>query len=638
MNLVKPLNFKFNDRFLNFLFLRLSFPFFLLFTLNSNGQLVNAENYPFSTELDVLLEDMTDATLAIGAYREGYSEETIAFGDGFTSCMAGICYDSLIINSKGIVRLGNRFSHSILLNTSYTSIAPMRAVMSTGNNGFVKYKIVGSAPNRKFVVHWQVHLQSSLTFYSALDEFQLWIHEKGGIEFVYGDTPTYWDGSFSESYQIGFTYNNPTFGAEGEKFVGIETTDDFVDFYADYDVADDDVRVSGAIPSGAKLSFLPDTIPVNLPLVEFLDVSASCIEFVIHDTTENEYGFKVLKSEDGITYDEVFDNLVTDTDEIGDLYYLKDSILVPETDYYYAVIPYGLFLTLDTLFFDTTTTAPQMSGVKRIPEDYETIGEALNAINCLQIESHLILELGEEYDSELEVFPILMNENHNTDFDKTITIRPAPEVDSIVIKNLTDTLMFVFDNAKHIKFDGRPGGYGDENALFIFQDNSAQSAISLRNNSSNNEFLNCNFLGKGRDNRYAESIIYIGENNNSYNIFDGCYFAPFGDDWIENIILAEGDVELPNINNSIQNCAFKNFGQQTGKTGNGDNSISAIGIKDGNSDYLIEGNSFYFTDTLIGNDLTNCISVRSEMGNNFRIRENWFGGSEVEAGGEKMEN
>lgn len=598
----------------------------LSFAKSLYSQNVNATTYPLSVSSGAILEDMSAATVAITSGSVPfYSAPTIPFGDGFEFCLDGVCYDSLTINSRCIIRLGTEFSSSMSLSTTQPEIAPMNCTMGTGINGNVKYQLLGTAPNRKFVVHWKVNMQSTSTIVAANHQVQLWLHENGRIDFVYGATPATW----TATYRTGFSYGNISNGVFGKVLTDMDPI--LANTTADY---------SGSIPnqnvvitSGSMISYIPDTMQVYLPPVIVSSASAACIEFEIQDTMTNEFGIKVFKALDGINYDELIKEIDTNTPGTTDVYIVKDSLLNSLQTYYYGVVSYGLGTVPDTTYLVVSTTAPSLSGIKTIPGDYSTITQALQEIRCDQLAGHLILELENTYDPNNEILPIVFDQTIYTSLTASLTIRPASGSTNIQFHNGSDTTVFEFDKASHIVIDGRPGGIGTNNELILFQDNSFDPAVLFKDSSWHNIVRNTQIFAKGKFDVKNNSVIFFDSTNNCFNVIEACILSPLTNEWLEHGIYSNGSLIHPNEDNSVIACQIIDFGHQNGITNDGSpDQISAIHLKNGNDSWKITANSFYFTDTLfsLGTDF---LTINCPDQSGFEIKDNWFGGNEVQASG-----
>ena len=240
----------------------------------------------------------------------------------------------------------------------------------------------------------------------------------------------------------------------------------------------------------------------------------------------------------------------------------------------------------------------QVSGIKKIPGDYETIGAAISNIFSVGLNGHVYLELQQTYDGELETYPITIPENLSTTINKTITIRPALNATGIVIKPAdfykNDNVPLFAIYGSYIKIDGRPGGIGTNRALRIESSSVSGSAIQFTNNASNNIVTYSHLTGRNElvnasPNNLESGIVVFnpkgpfpvgvagnGPHNNEISncLFDG---IPY------NNIYAYGHPDAPNVANKILNNEIINFRGHGIKV-----------MEDGpGSSWTISGNHFY---------------------------------------------
>ena len=110
---------------------------------------------------------------------------------GFVFNFAGSTYTQFSVNSNGLMRLGATIISTSGLNqltasTDNPKIAPYWDDLATGVDGYVKYKLTGTAPNRKLVIEWKITVPKNANG-TAGARMQVWLTEtSNSIEFVYG--------------------------------------------------------------------------------------------------------------------------------------------------------------------------------------------------------------------------------------------------------------------------------------------------------------------------------------------------------------------------------------------------------------------------------------------------------------------
>ena len=173
----------------------------LLFTFISViavAQTPSSANYSFTTATNASLVadmngnaiDMSTGTQLIGASQDDVTSSVVNIG--FDFWLMGVRFTQFSTNSNGVIKLGSTGVSGLTYTASGgTSTSPIISAfasdLSTGPSGSVKYKVVGTAPNRCLVIE-----HSGMTIYYAATlttdgTFQTRFYETTGvIEFVYG--------------------------------------------------------------------------------------------------------------------------------------------------------------------------------------------------------------------------------------------------------------------------------------------------------------------------------------------------------------------------------------------------------------------------------------------------------------------
>ncbi len=168
------------------------FVFVFAVCMNANAQLANA--YIYSTSEGATLEDMTTgATVLQTAPNDDAPSLLTTFPGGFTFTYEGTPYTEFSTTPDGFLKLGSpvavaQFTNAITSTTNRPKIFPYwddLALGSAAGGGNVSYKLVGTTPNQKFVIQWFCTVPRSTTG-PANTTFQVWLHESGRIDLVYG--------------------------------------------------------------------------------------------------------------------------------------------------------------------------------------------------------------------------------------------------------------------------------------------------------------------------------------------------------------------------------------------------------------------------------------------------------------------
>ena len=169
-------------------------------------------DYTFSTGTDATawVTLSSSATEVSSIYDDDQGSSLINIGFTFQFC--GTNYTQWSCNSNGRVRLGstavsnywvNPFTTSSLTNTSYGSDLPLLAAFGmdntlAGSGVWVKYEVVGTAPNRMLVIEYRT--PSEYDEDGDLVNYQIQLEETTNkVRFVYGTTAA----SYYDSYQSG---------------------------------------------------------------------------------------------------------------------------------------------------------------------------------------------------------------------------------------------------------------------------------------------------------------------------------------------------------------------------------------------------------------------------------------------------
>lgn len=192
-------------------FLLLTF-FSLALTQQSRAQV---NSYVFLPGTTGVLEDMSAGTTQLigSGSDDGVSAVT---NIGFNFTFNSVVYTQFSVNVNGIIRLGSTVITDQWDNTSGTTgfasngnnpkIAPYFDDVATGTNGWVRYKLVGSAPTQKLVIEWRVTVPRATTG-SANSTIQAWLEETTNrVVFVYGAVPAATNG-----YSIGIAGSSTDF-------------------------------------------------------------------------------------------------------------------------------------------------------------------------------------------------------------------------------------------------------------------------------------------------------------------------------------------------------------------------------------------------------------------------------------------
>lgn len=279
-------------------------------------------NYNFSSTATGSLTDMSSATTTlIGPNTDGLNMGTFSIVNdiGFTFYFMGMPYTTFVATEDGVIRLGNSLTSinrvpDIVANEP--RIIPFSCDMRVGNNGKVHYKIIGTAPNRVFVVEWLNMIMSYPETSSNIDgnsTFQLRLYENSSnIEFVYGYIEVVTHRTGQEDFgAIGFATSNVdnSFIVKTSSFTN-STVSRSIPIGT---ILPDLITTTGEVSTGLSsyadeqrriYTFSPKNPAPSAPLnLIFTNVSQTSITLNWTDNSTVETAYHVYRSDDGgLTY------------------------------------------------------------------------------------------------------------------------------------------------------------------------------------------------------------------------------------------------------------------------------------------------------------------------------------------------
>jgi len=135
------------------------------------------------------------------------------------------------------------------------------------------------------------------------------------------------------------------------------------------------------------------------------------------------------------------------------------------TNYDILVLAYGDGSTAEAFVQGSTLagTAPN-SFLVTGASAADSLTGAIATINALGLSGDTLIELAAGYSQANDTFPITMPNRAGA--DSRVTIRPAAGATNIVLSRTTAYPTVLFDNAKYVTIDGRPGGVGGLDGTF----------------------------------------------------------------------------------------------------------------------------------------------------------------------------
>jgi hypothetical protein len=298
-----------------------------------SDQVISASTYSFLPQSSVALEDMSSGTTQMIAASQDDTVSTV-INLGFDFWFDGVRYSQISCNANGLCRLGGTVVTTAFDNASATTgfatttnapkIATYFEDLCTGTTGKVHYKVVGSAPSRRFVVEWQNMQVTRGTGCAGVGAgtFQLWLNEStaavnpGAIQFVYG-TGIVASATADAGASIGLQSGAAT------NFASVTAASDSVSY-----TTHDALNAAG-IAAGESFTFTTN-VP-NAPTgLTFSPVTQTSIQLNWTDNAANEVGYAIYRSTDGTNY-----SFLTQTAASAVNY--NDTNLLPGVTYFYRV-------------------------------------------------------------------------------------------------------------------------------------------------------------------------------------------------------------------------------------------------------------------------------------------------------------
>ena len=303
----------------NFILLLYILILFLLLTGRAIDQTINSTTYPLVSSTGVGLASYTSLGTLVSSGNDDTNSSLTNIG--FDFWFNGVRYTQFGVNSNGHLKLGStvtsiNYINNLANGTENPKIAPYWDDLTTGSDGYVKYGLIGSAPNRRLVVEWKanVYVNNATVSNSAPLLFQAILSETtGAIQFIYGGTIA----TSTTGYSIGFSTSSTN-------LVSVASSSNVATYGSD-----PNTNQTASIAAGKSHVFTPQTpnAPSNLT---FANVATTSMTLNWSDNASNEQGYVIYTSTDGVNY--VFNQQVAANDTNADL-----SGLTTNTTYYFKV-------------------------------------------------------------------------------------------------------------------------------------------------------------------------------------------------------------------------------------------------------------------------------------------------------------
>ncbi|HRQ29359.1 MAG TPA: fibronectin type III domain-containing protein, partial [Saprospiraceae bacterium] len=298
-------------------------------------------NYAFTYSSTGSLEDISSGSTSLLTGNQDDAASSVV-DIGFTFYFMGVPYNQFSVNSNGQMRLGTTVIGNTGI-TSYSASTPIIAPMSGDNevNNGVRYKVLGTAPNRRLVVEWNQFYVYYTNISNAGNMQAILYEDSGKIEYIYGEIYNSSSSSVTRSIYISASNTANKSGsvtvAATPTYESSATSPTSNTFAATVLIAN-----LGSTAQGSRkvFTFTPPSpapgAPVNL---SFAAISGSGMTVNWEDNSTNELFFNVFRATDaGFTQNLVITSIAsTTTAGTGTGYYTIVSGLQPATTYYYKI-------------------------------------------------------------------------------------------------------------------------------------------------------------------------------------------------------------------------------------------------------------------------------------------------------------
>ena len=322
-----------------------------LISVNVYGQRIG--RYTITRETGITYNSIADIGYSIPSWRHNDPAQVLddnrsyPIPIGFDFWYDGTRYTTISVGINGIADFSSDAatgytpgnfdsdnpSHNRLSNTtgytSWNTLALLYGDLTTQNQvdplgTSFKFVTTGEAPYRVFTVEWinmtvwnQINMGTSFNF-------QLKLYETTGvIEFIYGNMVL---GSATLNYKIGLNAPNLS-GGLSDSVLLIQQTPNSTNFLPQR--IPPNGYISTIPTSYSKLVFTPPT-PANPTNLTFSNVTQTSMQLNWVDNANNEIGYVIYRSLDGISYE-----YVTQLPR-GTISYIASNLL-PNTTYYWRV-------------------------------------------------------------------------------------------------------------------------------------------------------------------------------------------------------------------------------------------------------------------------------------------------------------
>jgi hypothetical protein len=600
----------------------------IVFTSPIHAQ--SLSNYFFSSisgTFSYLPLTATSPALSSGSLNEGlYSSIPI----GFDFFYLGRKITTVQTSTNGWMVLGSNQSNVAVAANNLNSfslpndlLAPLWDDLDLVSGSF-RYQTSGVAPNRIFTAEWR-NVEWNWNTNTAVVSFQVKLFETSGIiQFEYAQEPGIVSGA------------SATIGIRGLDF---SSTNAFISLNS---------ALTNPTSSTSNSTNTINTKPATGQIYRFSNNTVNApsnfnsnsrtinsMNLTWTDNSLNETGFVVYRSIDNVNF--VYDGITaSNTTNYG------VSNLISGTIYFYKIYAINEGRLSNPILGSASTLLGTIGGIINIPGNYSSITAALNALRVSGMSSSVVIQLNTNYNNAFESYPINVS-GIGTSSTRTLTIRPAANVTSLVLLAPTNNSVFAITSTSNFIIDGRPGGQGSNRALTLLCNNGVNT-VAFADDCSNDTIRFCriglNDNGNGffpfssNITFYSSNGFIAGSNNNAI-VNNEIY----GINPPSSLLTFYSFGSVVSQNNTISNNLMYDF---AGLSRFFSGSNGAITIEGAFTDFTINNNSIYETQSVSSNSFQNPyilsgIRIASNINSSFVINNNVIGGSNPQATGNPWE-
>jgi hypothetical protein len=581
-------------------------------------------NYAFSTSTTGTLEDLSVGSTSIMTAAVHDDDVTTVNPLGFNFTFMGVTYSHFSANSNGQFQFHTSGSATAIGANVTPSAGVPNLFPMTGDNelsGGIRYKVIGSAPNRKFVLEWS-QFYVYYTDITNAGNMQLWLNESNGqIDFVYG--AIYNSNSISVTRSIGIA-TGTTATTQGSVTVGASPT-----YAASGTFTTNTFAAGSGTATGSPLianlgtsvegtrrvySFTPAAAPAVASGLSFSGIAATTMTLNWTDNASTEVGYRIYRSLDDITYTAIA-NLPANTATYS------ATSLNANTLYYWRVIAYAEIEGAALSGSQSTNPAAFAAGIKTVGAggDYQNLTTAFADINAQALIGNVELQLISGYPAAPETYPIL---SCNAAATGAFTVKVYPTVSGLSITSANATGTLNLNNATNVTFDGRVNQTGAADLVISNTNAGASYAIQFVNDAKSNT-LQYLTIHSANNSATSGTIVFAGSTGttgNDNNLIDRCDIKDGATTPLNGIYSAGASTTVDNSGNIVSNSNIYNyFGAATASNG--------ILLSSNSAAWTISANKFYqtATRTLTGGSQHRGINIITSNGNGYVITNNVIG-------------